>query len=312
MNSNNSRLVGHISMSLSILFFGLNIPALKSVMPYWFNGMDATFFRLTGATILLWIVSTMFKKEKIDKQDRLMILLSGMLGLFFFIYLFNLAVEYSSPVDISIIMTTPPILVVLISSVIFKTRITGLKLLGVLLSLLGALMIIIIGHSSPEATRSLKGNIFGILSALCYAFYIISIKKTSEKYSPITLLKWIFLGSCIGAIPLGIISKFWQSNIIMHPQLEPMLILSFVILFPTFLSYMLIPVAIKRIGHEIVSMYQYLIPVIASATAIMLKMDTLHWDQPIAAVVIVVGVYITSLANKRVNKKNINTPLNQQ
>ncbi|MGL4806039.1 MAG: EamA family transporter, partial [Bacteroidales bacterium] len=139
----NKLLSGHLAMFLSTLFFGLNIPVLKFLMPEWITGVDATFFRVVGATILFWIVSFFMKNDKIEKGDRLLILFSGMFGLFFFLYLFNLGVEYSSPIDISIIMTTPPVLVVVFSSILFKTKISKLKILGVIVSLAGALMLIL-------------------------------------------------------------------------------------------------------------------------------------------------------------------------
>lgn len=295
---NNTKLLsGHLAMFFSTLFFGLNIPVLKFLMPEWLSGVDATFFRVVGATILFWIVSLFVKNDKIEKGDRLLILFSGMFGLFFFLYLFNLGVEYSSPIDISIIMTTPPVLVVIFSSILFKTKISKLKILGVIVSLAGALMLILMGHGEG-GTRSLKGNIFGVLSAISYACYLISIKKTSAKYKPITLLRWTFLSCSIMTIPFTLmqveIAPIWH-----NAPTEPILLLASVILFPTFISYLLIPIAVKRIGHELVSMYQYLIPVVATAAAVIMKLDKLHWDQPIAAVIIVLGVYITSIANKR-------------
>ena len=295
---NNTKLLsGHLAMFFSTLFFGLNIPVLKFLMPEWLSGVDATFFRVVGATILFWIVSLFVKNDKIEKGDRLLILFSGMFGVFFFLYLFNLGVEYSSPIDISIIMTTPPVLVVIFSSILFKTKISKLKILGVIVSLAGALMLILMGHGEG-GTRSLKGNIFGVLSAISYACYLISIKKTSAKYKPITLLRWTFLSCSIMTIPFTLmqveVAPIWH-----NAPTEPILLLASVILFPTFISYLLIPIAVKRIGHELVSMYQYLIPVVATAAAVIMKLDKLHWDQPIAAVIIVLGVYITSIANKR-------------
>lgn len=295
--NNTTLLSGHLAMFFSTLFFGLNIPVLKFLMPEWLSGVDATFFRVVGATILFWIVSLFVKNDKIEKGDRLLILFSGMFGLFFFLYLFNLGVEYSSPIDISIIMTTPPVLVVIFSSILFKTKISKLKILGVTISLAGALMLILMGHGEG-GTRSLKGNIFGVLSAISYACYLISIKKTSAKYKPITLLRWTFLSCSIMTIPFTLmqveVAPIWH-----NAPTEPILLLASVIVFPTFISYLLIPIAVKRIGHELVSMYQYLIPVVATAAAVIMKLDKLHWDQPIAAVIIVLGVYITSIANKR-------------
>ncbi|MGL5227558.1 MAG: DMT family transporter, partial [Bacteroidales bacterium] len=167
----------------------------------------------------------------------------------------------------------------------------------VIVSLAGALMLILMGHGEG-GTRSLKGNIFGVLSAISYACYLISIKKTSAKYKPITLLRWTFLSCSIMTIPFTLmqveVAPIWH-----NAPTEPILLLASVILFPTFISYLLIPIAVKRIGHELVSMYQYLIPVVATAAAVIMKLDKLHWDQPIAAVIIVLGVYITSIANKR-------------
>lgn len=295
--NNTTLLSGHLAMFFSTLFFGLNIPVLKFLMPEWLSGVDATFFRVVGATILFWIVSLFVKNDKIEKGDRLLILFSGMFGLFFFLYLFNLGVEYSSPIDISIIMTTPPVLVVIFSSILFKTKISKLKILGVTISLAGALMLILMGHGEG-GTRSLKGNIFGVLSAISYACYLISIKKTSAKYKPITLLRWTFLSCSIMTIPFTLmqveVAPIWH-----NAPTEPILLLASVIVFPTLISYLLIPIAVKRIGHELVSMYQYLIPVVATAAAVIMKLDKLHWDQPIAAVIIVLGVYITSIANKR-------------
>ena len=287
-----NKVIGHIAMFMATLFFGLNIPAIKELMPKWVNAIDATYIRLAGAAIVFWIVSIFVKSEKIEKKDYLIIFLGGMVGLFSFIYFLNLGVCYSSPVDISIILTTPPVLVIIFSSIIYKTKINKLKALGIIISLAGAFMIILIGHHSG-AVRSLKGNIYGGISACCYAAYLLLMKGPSQNYKAVSLLKWVFLASIILVVPLGTKSLI-HSELVTNPQTIPMLIVAFVILFPTFISYLLIPIAIRSIGHEIVSMYQYLVPVFATSAAIILKMDTLQWFQPVAALIIIIGVFITS------------------
>ena len=244
------------------------------------------------------------KHKPIDKSDRLIILLSGMIGLFLFIFLFNLALQYGSPVDVSIILTTPPVMVVIISSILFKTKISGLKAIGLILSLGGALMLVLIGGSHHGSSRSMTGNIFAFLCCLCYAFYLISLKNIASKYHPVTLLRWVFLAACVGAIPLGFLD-LGKSELVLHPDISAILMVAFVIIFPSFLSYLLMPPAIKRIGHELVSMYQYLIPVIATTIAVVTKMDKLYWDQPVAVLIIFVGVYLSA---KAVNKEQGTKP----
>ena len=50
-------------------------------------------------------------------------------------------------------------------------------------------------------------------------------------------------------------------------------------------------------------MYQNIIPVLATILAIIFKMDRLYWDQPVAIVDILIGVYISSVAVKKAKDK---------
>ena len=114
------------------------------------------------------------------------------------------------------------------------------------------------------------------------------------------MLRWVFLSACIGAIPLGII--FWDSiPIYHHPSTLAVLLLLFVIIFPSFAAYLLVPPAIKRIGQQLVAMYQNLMPILTTILALIFKTNKLYWDQPIAVVVILLGVYISSKALKKDN-----------
>ena len=230
----NSTIKGHLLMLISVLFFGLNIPVIKELTTKWIDGYDATFFRIVGATFLFWIVSFFMKHKTIDKSDRLIILLSGMVGLFLFIMLFNLSLQYGSPVDVSIIMTTPPVMVVIISSILYKSKISLLKAFGLMFSIGGAIMLILIGGHHQGSDRSMTGNILAILSALCYAFYIISLKNVSTKYHPVTLLRWVFLAACVGAIPCGLF-HLEHAPIMHNADTTAILMLIFIIVFPTFL-----------------------------------------------------------------------------
>lgn len=294
----NNFIKGHTYMFIATLFFSMNFLALKCLLPTWMSGYDATFFRIVGALALFWIASFFIKDNKIEKKDALTILLSGLLGLFPFMVFFNMAIEYSSVIDVSIIMTTPPVIIAIASIFVYKTKISLQNGIGLFLSIGGAIFLILIGGTHQTADRSLMGNIYAVISACCYAFYIMSLKKCSEKYQPIPLLRWVFLAAAIGAIPLGIIFLH-KAPIMHHPDSSALLVLAFTIIFPSFLSFLLIPPAMRKIGHQLVSMYQDLIPVLATIMAISLKMAKLYWDQPVAIVIILIGVYISSRAVRR-------------
>lgn len=286
---------GHSFMFISMLFSSLNYIALRFLLPKWMTGIDATFFRLTGAMILFWITSLFIKNTKVNKHDAKIIFLSGLFLLFPSMLTSNLAIQYSSVIDVSIIMTTPPVIVAIASIFIYKTKISFLNGLGLFLSMGGAVFLIVCGQTHQKGEGHLLGNLFAIISACTYGFYILSLKPFANRYSPSSLLRWIFLSSSIGAIPLGIIFLD-KAPIMHHPDLMSILAVAFIIIFPSFFSFLLIPPAMKRIGHQMVSMYMDIIPIVVTALTVILKMDKLYWSQPVAIIIILSGVYISSRA----------------
>lgn len=293
---------GHLLMIISTIFFSFNFIMLKYLMPNWMNGYDATFFRITFAMILFWGSSLFIKNTSIDKSDYKTLFLSGFFGLFPFILFFNMALQYSSAVDVSVIMTTPPVLVVIISIIVDKIKISMKNAIGLFLSIGGAVFLIVVGKKGGGSGRDMMGNLFAVISSLAYAYYIFSLRKCSKKYNPISLLRWVFLAASLGSIPLGII--FLPHAPLVHkPSTDAILILSCVILFPSFLSFLLMPKAIKFIGQQLVSMYQDILPVFVTILAIIFKMDKLYWDQPVAIAIILLGVYISSSAVKKTKNK---------
>ena len=70
------------------------------------------------------------------------------------------------------------------------------------------------------------------------------------------------------------------------------------LLCPTFLSYFLINPAEKLIGSELVSMYQYFLPVVATIASVIMKVATIRWFQIAAMVFIVAGMVMTDIAKR--------------
>ena len=73
-NSSIGRLIkGNLFILLSTIFFGVNIPVVKILIPEWMSAVDVTVFRLGGGCVLMWIASVFIKTEKIERHDYLRI-----------------------------------------------------------------------------------------------------------------------------------------------------------------------------------------------------------------------------------------------
>ncbi|MCH5220550.1 MAG: EamA family transporter [Muribaculaceae bacterium] len=298
-------LVGNACILLATIFWGINVSATKALIPQWMSADGIVAVRLVGGCALMWLVSMFVRCSKIDRGDWLKLILGGAVGLFLFIFLFVTSLKYGNPIDISIIMTLPPVFVILIGVIFLHRRPSLIEYIGVVVSFIGAATVILEGGHGRAGSNNLLGDILAIASTLCYAFYLVILEQPTAKYKPITMLRWVFLFAAIPAIFL--IPGMQDEGILHTAEAVPWIEIGFILLCPTFLAYFLVEPAEKRIGSELVSLYQYLLPVFATISAVFMLGDKLHWLQVLAMGIIVVGMILTNIGKRRrLNTSNPN------
>ena len=300
-----SLLIGNLCMLVAAIFWGLNVSVTKAlyVPEQWMTPHSIVVVRLVGGAILFWLASAFIKCESIQREDWLKVVLGGFVGLFGFIFLFIQSLEFGSAIDISIIMTLPPIFVILIGVIFLKRRPGWMEYVGVAVSFVGAAIVILggAGHETKHSSDPILGDCLAIACTICYAFYLTILEGPTKKYKPVALLRWIFLFSAIPA--LFLLKDFDKLLIFHHAPALPWIYIAFILIGPTFIAYFLVQPAMKRIGSELVSIYQYLLPVFATISAIFMIGEDLRWIQVIAMVVIVIGMLFTTFGKRRRVKK---------
>lgn len=290
-------LAGNICILVATIFWGMNVSFTKALIPEWMSAEGIIMVRLIGGCALMWLVSLFMRCEKIARHDWLRLVLGGAIGLFAFIYLFVTSLRYGNPIDISIIMTMPPIFVILIGVIFRGQRPSVAEYVGVAVSMAGAVVVIMAGQAGRNGSDNMLGDLLAVASTLCYAFYLVIVEGPSKRYRPVNLLRWVFLFAAVPAVFLV-------------PGMQNMPILSggtaaawseiiFILLCPTFLAYFLIQPAVKLIGSELVSLYQYLVPVFATISAVAMGLDHLRWEQTAAMAIIVAGMVVTNMGKRR-------------
>lgn len=284
-------------MLLASIFWGVNISVTKALIPEWMTAEGIIVVRLVLGAVLFWLASMFVKCERIDPHDWLRLISGGFIGLFGFIYLFVTSLRYGNPIDVSIIMTLPPMFVILIGVLFQKRRPSLLECVGVFVSFAGALIVILYGKGGVSGSDNFLGNLLATASAVCYALYLVILEKPSHTYRPVTMLRWVFLFSAVPA--LFLVPGMQYMPIFETDSITPWLEISFILICPTFLAYFLVQPAIKRIGSELVSLYQYMIPVFATVSAVMMGIDRLKWIQVVAMGVIIIGMVITNFDKRK-------------
>lgn len=291
-------LEGNACILAASIFWGANVAVTKALIPEWMSAYGITCVRLIGGCLLFWLASFFLKCKPVEKGDWLHIVLGGTVGLFFFIFLFITSLRFGSAIDISIIMTLPPMFVILIDVIFRHARPRLLEYIGIVVSFIGAAIVILTGQgASGGGPDYLLGDFLAILSTICYAFYLIILEKPTPHYAPVNLLRWVFLFAAIPALCL--VPGMQNEQIVNHFKFVPWLEIAFILFFPTFIAYFLVQPAIKDIGSELVSLYQYTLPVFAALTAMLMGLESIVLSQVIAMGVIIVGMVMTNIGKKQ-------------
>lgn len=148
---------------------------------------------------------------------------------------------------------------------------------------------------------SQEGNVWGdiicLLAELSFSVYLVLFKGLISRYSPVTLMKWMFTYASICIIPFsysGLITFDWTSV-----PLELVGGMVFVVLGGTFFSYLLSPVAQRSLRPTVVSMYCYVQPIVASIVTVYWGMDSFNLLKVMAVFLVFTGVFLVTRSKSR-------------
>ena len=290
------RTIALIGATIVSLIYGLTFTIAKDVMPTYINPFGFIVLRVFGATVLFLIVSIFFKTEKIQRQDFPRIIACAFFGVALNMLTFFKGLSYTSPISASVIMVTTPIIVLILSAFLIKENLQKKKIIGVVLGLVGTVFLILYGKSVGNATNAGLGNFLVFVNAVSYGFYLILVRKLMDKYNAFSFVKYIYLLGFLMVLPFGfneLMVVNWQSL-----SSDIYVKIGFVVLFSTFLTYLLNLLSMRELKPTTVAVFIYLQPVFATIYAIGTQKDELNLVKIIAALLIFGGVYLVTSKTK--------------
>jgi len=287
----------HIAIFVANLFFGLNNPISRSLMPEIINPIAFTYLRLAGGAFLFWASVVFVKYEKVPFRDIVSLFFAAFFSLTANQIPFFYGLSKTSPIDASIVVSTLPIVSMILAAIIIKEPITLKKAFGVILGASGALFLILSENISNIGNGNSTGNLIIFIAVASFSLYLTLFKNLIRRYSPFTIMRWMFLFSAIQSYPLC------------HTAVETvnyaaydwsvLLRIAYVIIIATFVSYILLGAAQKVLLPTTLSMYNYTQPIIASLATVAMGLDAFGYDQLVSIVLVFVGVYIVTQSKTR-------------
>lgn len=299
-----NKLKGHGALLGANVIWGLYAPLGKDLLnANVMSPLALCGLKIVGAAFLfclLWAVvkivnpSAAIANENIEKKDwpklwiaSIMIIAANQLFII-------LGMKYASPIDGTVLCGITPFMTLILSLLFLKQKIGWMKGVGTAIGFCGMLLFVFGGEVNTDmnVTNPVLGDSLVILSQLCGAIYLVFSGDILGKYSSFTLMKWMFLISSIVLLPLygpQVLDINWNAmNSLMWTEF------AYIILFATFMAYLLLPIGQKNVSPTVVAMYNYLQPVVATVYALLFGIAVLTGQTVLAAVLVFVGVWMVN------------------
>lgn len=289
-------LKSHLALIVVQIMYGANYVVAKGLMPNVVGPNGFILIRGIGAVILFWTVLS-FQREKITRNDYVRMAICGLFGVAINQLMFFNGLMLTSPLNAPVIMTTTPILVLILSAIVLKERVKSMQVLGVLIGAVGSVFFILLNKEKGFASDT--GDVYILINAASYSLYLVLVKPLMLRYRPITVITWVFTFGLIYVL------LWWPSSqeaAQVHwtalSGFEVAQIL-FVVIGVTFVPYLLNVYAMKRVSPSVAAVYIYLQPVMAAAFVYlysMLKLKDYTGDMTVGkalcALLVFLGVYL--------------------
>lgn len=278
----------YIALICCNIIWACDYPFYNLVLGRYISPMAMVTASLVIAALFSLVPMLWEPRERVAPSDRLKIFGAAMLMGVARKLCMMFGLANTSAIDGSIIGTTTPLLVLVLSVIVGVDRFTKIKFLGLMLGMAGTLAIILSSGSATHTQSSLWGNMLIFISSCVSASYMVLCKRLVGKYRVTTVLRWIYCASAFVMLPIGIddmltIDFSGMDTKILFASL-------FVLIVPTYLPNLLLNYSLRATSPTESSIYAYIQPVVAVGLSVVMKLDKLHPDTLLFALIIFIGV----------------------
>jgi len=280
-------------------FYGTNVIAVKQIAPHHIQALGISFARIFFTAILLTVLPLFnSKKERIEKKDYLLLMVAGLLGVTLNQTFSIMGISSTNPIHSSLLIMSTPIIVTVLAAIFLKEGFGGNKIIGLLLGLTGAFILIKSRATSGEAhPPTLLGDGLILAGSVCYSTYLILIRRVSKKYSPITILRFVFLFGALFSLPFSL-NSFATANWAAFSGWDWFSIL-YIVVLGTLAANLLMNWGVQQWGPSKTGSFVYFQPVFGTLGAVLLMGEQFSLVKAIAGLLIVAGVWVTSMRFKK-------------
>jgi drug/metabolite transporter (DMT)-like permease len=245
---------------------------------------------LIVASIVLTLYHRQILKTLYDLRRRWLWLVLMGFGLSGFNIMFYLAAYSTSAINLGLIQSTIPAVIMAMGLIVLRTPVTLLQLTGLIVAMSGAMVVISKGSLAVIISLTFNhGDLIMIIGCCCYAGYTLGLTRRPPLDS-IVMMGILAIFALIASLP------FTMAEIVMGGFVftgrESWLILLYVAIVPSFLSQVWFMIGVDKIGSSKAGMFTNLVPVFSALLGVSILKETLGFYHLLSLGLVFTGLYI--------------------
>lgn len=287
--------VFHFLAFVTVLFWGTSFVSTKVLLGYDFSAVQIFTIRFVVTYLILLLAShRKFRCENLKHE--LILFICGITGCTLYFWTENTALTLSSSSNVSLIVCTNPLLIMIFGGIIYKTeRLCKRQVLGCLVTFVGMVLVVLNGKFVLKVSP--LGDFLAFGSALVWTIYSLVIKKLNGVYSTLFITRKVFFYGMLTSVPIMLVenSQVPWSNFIL-----PVVSFNFLCLtvFSSLFGYLIWNKVLKQLGTVLASNYIYAIPLVTIVTAILALGERITSVAILGAFAIVAGMVLAEIKKK--------------
>ncbi len=258
------------------------------------------FYRFLLATPLYWVMALpvpgrggRMRREK-PGGSRVYFLMA-LAGAFFAgdMSAWHYSIHMTTVTNASLLLNTTPVFVVLAGWLLFRTRVTGTFMIGLATAMAG--VAVLSGASLALSRTHVIGDVLGVVTAMFYAAYQLTVERLRQRYSTVTIMIYAVPVSALVTLPVALLSG--ESMAV--TTLAGWAVLAALAAGPQVLGQGLIAWALAHLPASFVSVSLLVQPIVAASAAWFLFDERIGVQQAIGAVAVLTGITVARRGSVR-------------
>jgi len=258
-----------------------------------------TFGPFTGASLrygiaLVFLLPLAFSRDKrlwlVNRQALPYLLLLGLSGIFAYNYFFFKGLKSIPASRGALLAALNPIVVMLLSSVVYGEKISLRKLTGIIIALAGVVIVISRGKVTELLSSLEKGDLFMLGCPITWAIYTLAARPALKHTTPLQATTWasasgllmLLLFATVEPIPVAVSLQVWGALVYLG-------VIGTVVAFVWYYD------GIRRIGPTRTSIFNNLVPVFAVIFSVVILREQVSWYTWLGGAMVIGGVLFVNL-----------------